>query len=262
VEPVTGVGVGTEPTPEDLALVELQNRFTPDKQIAFLEASAARVVSQTALVGTVVAAGGLVALSTILANPLSFGLMLVAVALSGLAILLALTTQVVTPTRLRIGNLVEIKAWFERYSGWRGIFLTAATWLIVLSFISAAAAVGFALWGQSDKPTFDVTVSVSPGKEASAEAEAVPDTYLVKAGLTVQAEGVDDVLTLTVSSDGETRGSSQKHSTGVAAIAVELEAAGLPAADDVTVVGESNSWTCTTTISEADVTESTCDRKG
>ena len=182
---MTNVGVGRTPTDEELALASLQKRFSPEKQVEFLQSTASRILDQTAVIGTVIAAGGLVAVSTILATPVSFWLMVAAVGFSTLAVLLALSTQVTFLRKMRVGNLNDIKAWFERYKSWRGAFLALATWLLLAAALLAAFAVGTALLGRSGQPTFDVTVSLTPG-----EAPA-PDTYSVTANLTVPPHGAD-----------------------------------------------------------------------
>jgi hypothetical protein len=252
---VSDVGVGEESTPQDLAYRDLQKRFTPEKQVEFLQATASRILTQTGLVATVLAAGGLVAISTILTNSTSFTLMAWAIGLSTLAVLLALVTQVTWLRKMRVGDLTEIKKWFERYRSWRGWFLVAATWLLVAAFLFAVFAVGTALVGRTVQPTFEVTVSVSPGEDPA------PDTHAVKANFTVPPEGGDDALTLTIESGSDSAASTTKQAMGDAAITVTLEAVGLELGADVTVTADSDSWTCTATIDDAVVTKSTCDPK-
>ncbi|GAA5205321.1 hypothetical protein [Microbacterium kyungheense] len=247
------VGTGATPTASQLALRELQKRFTPEKQVEFLQTTASRILTQTGLIGTVLAAGGLVAVSTVLTNPVSFGWMVAAVGLSTLAVLLALLTQVTWLRKIRIGDITEVQKWFERYKSWRGYFLAAATWILVAAFVAAVVAVGTALWGRTVQPTFDATVSITPGEVPS------PDTYTVKANFTVPpAGGGDDQFTLTIETGTKTVASTQKHAVADAAITVTLEAAGLPTTTQVIVTGKSDGWTCTATIGSAEVDGTSC----
>lgn len=252
---MTDIGVGQTPTAEELALRELQKRFTPDKQIEFLQTTASRVLTQTGIVATVLAAGGLVAITTILTNPVSYWWMVVAVGLSTLAALLALLTQVTRLKKMRVGDLNAIQEWFERYKGWRGIFLVAATWILVAAFLAAVVAVGTALMGRTMQPTFDATVSVIPGEDPA------PDTYSVRANFTVPPAGGADQLALIIKSRGHSVASTRKGATGDAPITVTLEATGVNSSDDLTVSGESDAWMCTAKISDSVVTESTCQPK-
>lgn len=259
---MTNVGMGRTPTEEELAIAKIQERFTPEKQVEFLQATASRVLTQTALIGTVLAAGGLVALTTIVTNPVSFAWMIAAIGGAFLAIILALATQITVRRTMRIGDLEVIKEWIQRYQGWRGVFVSTATVIIFLSVICAAAAVAAAMVGRSVHPTFDLTATITPAAEPEPGQEQASNTFTVKAVFTTPPTGVDDVLTLSIDSGGETKASNQKRTTGEAAISVTLEASALPTEKKVTITGESSSWSCTATISgDATIADEQCQAK-
>lgn len=242
----SAIGRGTKPTPDDLLWDKYSQSFTPDKQIDALNAKAERVVGRTALVGTVLGASGLVAVATILSVPEARVMAILASSLAGLAILIALSTQVRRPGSFRPFDLAELKKWFNRYSGWRGWFLFAATIFLVAAFAFAALAVAVALWEDRRSPTVGLSTVVVTTKQAATETTSATTTSTWTASATAiipsYATNEIAIVELTSGSNIVGRVTQGVGADGLMSLAVEV--AGLPIDEPLVLTVRSPSWTC------------------
>lgn len=258
---MSNVGTGREPTAEDLFWHKFSQSFTPDKQIEALHSKAERVVGRTALVGTALGASGLVALSTILSVPEARAAAIVASSLAGLAILFALATQVSWNKTLRAGDLVELKKWFKRYSGWRGLLISTATLLLFAAFVSAVVAVAITLWEDRRAPTVSLsTTTVSTTQpETATTSETTTTSWSVSASATVPANDTSEFLVVELTSGSEVVGRVVQGVGADGLMTVALAAEGVPVDAELTLTATSRLWTCTLEI-ESDG-EVACERR-
>ncbi|TXK19094.1 hypothetical protein [Homoserinibacter sp. GY 40078] len=234
---MSDVGYGEEPTQDDLDWAEYGKTFTPATQIELLNATSEKLVGRTALVGIVLAAGGLVAVSSVLANSLSRGWAIAAVTMAGGAILVALVTQVRWPRKVRPGDIHDLKRWHADYVGWRRTALAFASFLLVPAFLAAAVAAGVALTAPPAPPAVNVTATTVPGADGGAP------TQTLTGSVTIPAQGSDDVAEITVVANGETV-VRMRQAASAGTIAASFEAKGVQTDVGITVTATSAAWKC------------------
>jgi hypothetical protein len=232
------VSSGRQPTPDELFWNELSKRFTPDRQLDFVTNRAEKIVTQVTLVGTFLGAGGLIAISSILTHETAVKFALVAIALAGLAVLIALITQAGWRRTLHPGNIVELKAWFNRYSSWRGYFLISASWLVIIAILAAAVAAGVALSSRNTRPTVGFMTELVP--ETSDKAATITATASIK----VHPSSSTDIATaMLLSAENVVATSSQGADNG-GAIEIEITANELAADAPLRLTVSTSNWSC------------------
>lgn len=248
----TDVGTGEEPTEEDLAWDKFAERFTPDKQMEFLDAKAERLVSQISVVGTVLGAAGLVAVASVMSDAEARRWAVGSIAVAGLSVFLALLTQVRWPGSLRAGNLIELKKWFVRYATWRGWCLALASLLLVGAFTLAAVAVGVALSAETPAPSVGVKLVAVPGEDDG----SATSTLTVAASLSPQDQS--DVASVIARVGDEVVGTATQGVGADSKITISLEVKGL--ARDATVMVElsSSGWSCESSGSVVEPVSTKC----
>lgn len=235
---MTGVSDGRPTTDDDRYWKKFGDTFTPDKELEFLTGRAEKIVGQTALIGTILGAGGLVAISTILTNPVAQYWAVWAVAAAGAAVLLALVTQIRWVSRIRPGNIRELRAWFEQYTGWRRYSLSIASLLLVIAFLLAATSVAFALNADQRQPSVGLVTIVVPGEDGG------PATLKVTATAELTAGDGSDSARAVLKSNGEPVATSSVDPGADLSMKVTLEAEGLASNSQITFTLDSTSWSC------------------
>lgn len=162
------------PTDDDTDWIGLADELTPAKSLARVDATATRVVSQIAVVGTLITAGGLVASATLLHPGPTRWLVVAAAALAVAAVVIALACQVLSVSQLHTHDLVEVQDWYRIRVSRRAWWLRVATWLIVAAGVVGGTA---AVWA--------LALPTTPGPEVTLSRVAVPATATAPASSTV-----------------------------------------------------------------------------
>jgi hypothetical protein len=143
----------------DRVWVELAEELTPAKSLARIDAATARVVTTTAVIGTLLTGLGLVAATASTTSTWSRRLAVAAVVIAACAVVMALSAQVLSVTRtVNRNNLVEVRRWYDRRFTSRA---TPTRWATILLVVAALAAGGSALLKALDPGPTDPTIAVS-----------------------------------------------------------------------------------------------------
>jgi hypothetical protein len=138
---VTAAAPGRPPTSADDAWAALGSELAPAKSLARVDAATARVVSTITVVGTLLTGLGVVGASASSVDGVARVLVAIAVGLSALAVVTALSAQVLTITRrMNPGNLAEVKAWYRGVFARRARLTQAATAVLVLAGLAGGVA--------------------------------------------------------------------------------------------------------------------------
>jgi hypothetical protein len=253
--------MASEPSsPQDLAWVALAEELAPAKSLTRLDAATARVVTNVTVVGTLLTGLGILGASLPSVTGWARGLAVTAVVTAALAVVLALSAQVVTVTRIRTGDLLEVQAWYRRRVRIRGPLTVASTVLLAgATAVGAGAAVVAVLDPPATPPTIAVTRTTTPPPTAAAAASGVPvangsGTQSAPASMSVVAvevtlHGLDpgEAATVTVSSAG-IRVAQAAFTATPDGIAARTLSVGVPVDVVVAVEVAAGPWTCRATL--------------
>jgi hypothetical protein len=201
---VTGTVPTTPLSARRRALVALADELTPAKSLVRLDAATARVVTTVSVVGTLLTGFGLLAagLPAVDGTPRVFAV--VSMVLAFLAVLSALTAQILTITRgLNPNNLKEVERWYQRRFAVRAPLTRAASVLLVLAVATAGTAAVLALSrGEPDRAALAVTrtSAVAAPSPAGSPSTSAGDTVTVE--VTFRDVDAGQVATVAVAVDG------------------------------------------------------------
>jgi hypothetical protein len=192
---VTTQAVG-HPTPREQALAALAAELTPAKSLQRLDTASARVVSTISILATLLTGLGLITAGlTNLTEPARI-LAIASTGLAFLAVLLALTAQILTITRdLNPNNLIEVENWYRKRMQRRGPLTQWATILLIAAAAAAGAAAITTLTTGVDQPTLAVTRTTN-------SPPTTPATSKLTINATFRGLNADQVASTTVTVDG------------------------------------------------------------
>jgi hypothetical protein len=229
------------------ALIALADELTPAKSIGRLDAATARVVTTVSVVGTVLTGFGLLTAGLPATEGGSRILAVASVVLAFLAVLCALSAQILTITRrLNTNNLKEVERWYLRRFLVRAPLARAASVLLVLATAAAGVAAVMLITGDKpDRATFAVTRTAElPAPSASgAPAPDAVDTVTVEVAFREVDAG--QVATITVSVDGRVVAQAAVTPSQDGVVSRTLTVAHVPAAATVIVSAEVGRAKCT-----------------
>ncbi|MEV4616167.1 hypothetical protein AB0K43_26765 [Kitasatospora sp. NPDC049258] len=130
---------GRAPSPETVRWQQAAAALGPEQTLLRIAANAKYLVATVTLVGTALTALGLVSVDRLADRPLPRTLAGIAVLLTLLAVLLALGSLVLRSRDVRLGNLEDVKAWYQDEFKRAGR-VTAAGWLLLGGILFAGAA--------------------------------------------------------------------------------------------------------------------------
>lgn len=257
VAPDDDVSYGDPPSPDDGTWDALADELTPARALARVDAAAARVVDQIALVGVALTAAGLVATATVLDDPVSQGFAVAAVVLALLAVVVALLCQVLTSSRLNTVNREELRSWYRRRVVVRGVLLRWASLAVVAAVVCAGVAAVVAMVSTTvDRP--HVTVAREVG--AAADDGSVPVTVTVTVAVPATDPGTTTTTTVALADGGAvlasaaevagSDGTAEQEVTAVVApeqaVVVDVTAGTWRCHGEVGPAGGAGTLTCTT----------------
>jgi hypothetical protein len=245
-------------SPQDLAWVALAEELAPAKSLTRLDTATARVVTNVTVVGTVLTGLGIVGASLPSVTGWARGLAVTAVVAAAVAVVLALSAQVVTVTRIRTGDLLEVQAWYRRRVRIRGPLTVASTLLLAAATaVGAGSAVLAIVNPPATPPTIAVTRTTTPPPAVAASGvpaangsgtSAAPASMSVVA-VEVTFHGLDPgtaaVATITSAGKGVAQAAFTATPDGTAARTLTV---GVPADVAVGVEAAAGPWKCGATL--------------
>jgi hypothetical protein len=190
-----------EADPTTLAWEALADELTPAKSLARIDTVTARVVTNVALVGSILTGLGLLTAGSPAITGAARGLALAAVVAAVLAVGCALAGQVLTiRAGVNIRNLAVLKGWYRDQFRRRAYPTRAATILLIAAILLAGAAAATALLQPPQhRPVIALSeTATAPGATAGTSGGGLGATVLVE--VTFHALDPGDTLILTVTS--------------------------------------------------------------
>lgn len=128
------------PSPADQAWADLATQLTPANSLARIDTITDRATITSIVLGFLVAGLGTLAAEELIHNGVTRVLAVATVITATLAVVCALTTQILPITRrLNSDNLVEVKAWYHRQFTVRAYATRAATILLIAAVLLIGA---------------------------------------------------------------------------------------------------------------------------
>jgi hypothetical protein len=124
----------------DQAWIDLSAQLTPAASLTRIDAVTARAVTTITVIGLLLTGLGVAGAGQFARHGAARGLAVAAVVTATLAVVCALTAQVLTITRgLNTDDLLQVKAWYRRQFNVRARATQAATILLILAALLAGA---------------------------------------------------------------------------------------------------------------------------